>query len=101
MTQVYLPTSLKGPGSGTFNDNPLTEVIIPYGVTSASSGGKYSYGLFEDIPSLKAVYVPDTVKSMGAKFISGSDNCIVYCSEGSCAEEFCNKTAYLMPSTIR
>ena len=92
LRQVYLPAGLKDTGAGTFNSNPnLTELIIPYGVTSASSGGSYSFGLAENCENLTAVYVPDTVTSMGVCLIEDSPNAIVYCGAGSYAEQFCKE----------
>lgn len=92
LRQVYLPAGLKDTGAGTFNDNPnLTELIIPYGVTSASSGGSYNFGLASDCENLKAVYVPDTVTTMGVNFIADCPNAVVYCGAGSYAEKFCKE----------
>lgn len=103
LRQVYLPAGLKDIGAGAFNDNPnLTELIIPYGVTSASSGGSYSFGLARDCENLRAVYVPDTVTTMGVNFIKDSPNAIVYCGAGSYAESFCqkNKISYKIDPSV-
>lgn len=103
LRQVYLPTGLKDTGAGTFANNPnLTELIIPYGVISASSGGKYSFSLAGNCENLKAVYVPDTVKTMGVNFIEDSPNAIVYCSAGSYAEQFCkeHKISYQIDPSV-
>ena len=85
LKSIILPTSLKRIDNNAFNNCGLTEVILPYGVTSVS----YAFGCHNGEPSLKAIYIPSTVESMSSSIIEGQENAIIYCPENSPAAEVC------------
>ena len=77
LESIILPTSLKHIGIGAFTGcKSLVEVVIPYGVTAIENA-------FGDCTNLKSLYVPDTVSDRYPVFVSGTDNCIVYCTADS------------------
>lgn len=102
LKEIILPSGLKELHPSTFRSTQLKEVVIPYGVTYLGYGGGSIYGVFADCKNLEAVYVPDTVTSMGGAIISGCPNAIIYCSEGSFAEKQCktHKISYLTDNSV-
>jgi len=102
LTDIVIPSNMKKIGCGAFRGNKLTEVTIPYGVTKVGDGGKYSYGVFDDMPTLQAVYIPDTVTKMDVNIIDGSENAIIYCTADSFAANFCKKheISYLTDNSV-
>ncbi|MBE7018841.1 MAG: hypothetical protein E7413_03055 [Ruminococcaceae bacterium] len=96
LKQIILPVGLKSIGSDAFRDcDSLTEVVIPYGVESIGYA-------FRDCDNLKSLYIPDTVTSISPSILGGSDNCIIYCSAGSVAEEVCkkNEISYITDESV-
>lgn len=102
LTELVIPSDMKLLGCGAFLGNKLTEVVVPYGVTKAGDSGKYGYGLFNNMPTLQAVYIPDTVTKMDANIIKESTNAIIYCTADSFAASFCkkNEISYLTDNSV-
>jgi hypothetical protein len=82
LTSVSLPANLKSmsyvAGGGSFAGTGIEELIIPYGAEKIYVSG---------MENLKRLYVPSTVKNCSLTW--GLDNCVVYCTEGSTAEQAC------------
>lgn len=94
LEKIILPTSIKSIESEAFDGcESLKEVVIPYGVESL---GRECF----HISGLKSLYIPDTVSYIGYNIIGG--NCIIYCSSGSYAAEFCekNELSYLTDNSV-
>lgn len=89
LREVYLPVTLKTIGTDAFDDTSIESLIIPYGVTHASS---------IDSSAIRAVYVPSTVDFIAA---GTSKNCTVYCTAGSSAEKRCTpNVSYLIDPSV-
>jgi hypothetical protein len=78
LTSIALPSSLKELSSNAFGKTGIEELIIPYGTESVS---------LSNMESLKRLYVPSTVQSLYTD--SSLSNCVIYCTEGSKAEQAC------------
>lgn len=101
LEKIVLPTSLKKIEHNAFSEcESLKEVVIPYGVEKL--GLRYYTGCFAHCPALKSLYIPDTVSYIAENIINGSNNCIIYCSAGSYAEEVCkkNELSYLTDNSV-
>lgn len=89
LEKIILPTSLKLLDGGVFRNTRLKELVVPYGTEIV---GHYSdYSVFGDNPSLKSVYIPDTVKTMSQWNLNGSPNAIIYCSQDSYTAQKCKE----------
>lgn len=96
LKSIILPVSLKVLGDTAFkNCTSLEEVILPYGTESVGAS-------FEDCPSLRAVYLPDTITFLGYLFDEETPNAIAYCASGSKAAEECKnrKISYLTDNSV-
>ncbi len=102
LSEIILPAGLKELHPATFKSTKLKQVVVPHGATYLGYGGGIIYGVFNDCKDLEAVYVPDTVTSMGAAIIGDCPNAIIYCSEGSFAQQHCskNKISYLTDNSV-
>lgn len=107
---LIFPKSLKKIGYDALNGcYSLKEIILPYGVEEIPQafvgGGSDKY-------QLRSIYIPDTVKNIfpdwsgiDSHFIwsyKNLDELIVYCSEGSYAEEWMKKdnVSYLIDNSV-
>lgn len=93
---IVLPVNLKEIGPRAFSSTKLKEVVIPYGVE------KIEHFAFSDCPSLKSLYVPDTVTSFDARTIDDSQNAIVYCTDNSPTASVCKRheISYLTDNSV-
>ena len=96
LKSVILPHSLKVLQTNAFsNCTALKEVVIPYGTEKV-------FGAFPNCANLKAIYMPDTVKETNTDLVYKSDNCIIYCTQGSYTAEYCKKRelSYLTDKSV-
>ena len=96
LESVILPTSLKEIGPRAFSGTKLKEVVIPYGTE------KIEHFAFSYCPSLKSLYVPDTVTHFDSRTVEDSENVIVYCTENSKTAQSCkkNEISYLTDNSV-
>lgn len=97
LEKIVLPTSLKNiEGEAFYMCENLKEVVIPYGVE------RLEFWCFAECHALKSLYIPDTVSYIGSGIVDNSNNCIIYCSAGSYAEEVCkkNELSYLTDNSV-
>lgn len=86
LTRVTLPSGLRTIFSYAFAgcDN-LTHVILPSGLWYIADGA------FSDCGKLEYVKVPDGIDEISDEAFEGSPNVVVYGSEGSYAQEYCDR----------
>ena len=99
LENIILPTSLQSVEMAGFAGcTSLKEVVIPYGTKTLS------HNCFYNCPSLKSLYIPDTVNDIATykNIVENSDNCIIYCSAGSYAEQICKREemSYLTDNSV-
>ena len=87
LNRITMPDSVTEIGEGAFcNCALLDEIVIPDSVT------KIDDCAFRGCTSLDSVTIPDSVKDMGWGMFDGcEDKVVVYCNEGSLAQEYCRR----------
>lgn len=87
LNRITMPDSVNEIGEGAFcNCTLLDEIDIPDSVT------KIDDCAFRGCVSLDTVIIPDSVKDMGWGIFDGcEDKVVVYCNEGSFAQEYCKR----------
>lgn len=87
LNRVLIPDSVNEIGEGAFcNCVLLDEVEIPDSVTRLDDC------VFRGCVSLEKVVIPDSVKELGWGLFDGCEQIVtVYCSEGSAAQEYCER----------
>ena len=81
-----IPDSVHDIGEGAFSNCALLdEVEIPDSVTRMDDCA------FRGCVSLERVLIPDSVKDLGWGLFDGCDKVVVYCREGSAAENYCRR----------
>ena len=87
LNRITMPDSVNEIGEGAFcNCTLLDEIEIPDSVI------KIDDCAFRGCTSLDTVIIPDSVKDMGWGIFDGcEDKVVVYCSEGSLAQEYCRR----------
>lgn len=85
LNRITMPDSVNEIGEGAFcNCSLLDEIEIPDSVV------KIDDCVFRGCTSLDTVIIPDSVKDMGWGIFDGcEDKVVVYCNEGSLAQEYC------------
>lgn len=85
LNRITMPDSVLEIGEGAFcNCSLLDEIEIPDSVV------KIDDCAFRGCSSLDTVIIPDSVKDMGWGIFDGcEDKVVVYCNEGSLAQEYC------------
>lgn len=89
LNRITMPDSVNEIGEGAFcNCTLLDEIEIPDSVT------KIDDCAFRGCASLDTVIIPDSVKDMGWGIFDGcEEKVVVYCNEGSLAQEYCRRNA--------
>ncbi len=89
LNRITMPDSVNEIGEGAFcNCTLLDEIEIPDSVV------KIDDCAFRGCTSLDTVIIPDSVKDMGWGIFDGcEDKVVVYCNEGSLAQEYCRRNA--------
>lgn len=89
LNRITMPDSVNEIGEGAFcNCTLLDEIEIPDSVT------KIDDCAFRGCVSLDTVIIPDSVKDMGWGIFDGcEEKVVVYCNEGSLAQEYCRRNA--------
>lgn len=87
LNRITMPDSILEIGEGAFcNCALLDEIEIPDSVV------KIDDCVFRGCTSLDTVIIPDSVKDMGWGIFDGcEDKVVVYCNEGSLAQEYCRR----------
>lgn len=87
LNRITMPDSVIEIGEGAFcNCSLLDEIEIPDSVV------KIDDCVFRGCVSLDTVIIPDSVKDMGWGIFDGcEEKVVVYCNEGSCAQEYCRR----------
>lgn len=87
LNRITMPDSVNEIGEGAFcNCTLLDEIEIPDSVV------KIDDCAFRGCTSLDTVIIPDSVKDMGWGMFDGcEDKVVVYCNEGSLAQEYCRR----------
>lgn len=87
LNRITMPDSVNEIGEGAFcNCILLDEIEIPDSVV------KIDDCVFRGCTSLDTVIIPDSVKDMGWGIFDGcEDKVVVYCNEGSFAQEYCQR----------
>lgn len=87
LNRITMPDSVNEIGEGAFcNCTLLDEIEIPDSVV------KIDDCAFRGCTSLDTVIIPDSVKDMGWGIFDGcEDKVVVYCNEGSLAQEYCRR----------
>lgn len=87
LNRITMPDSVNEIGEGAFcNCTLLDEIEIPDSVV------KIDDCVFRGCTSLDTVIIPDSVKDMGWGIFDGcEDKVVVYCNEGSLAQEYCRR----------
>ncbi len=87
LNRITMPDSVNEIGEGAFcNCSLLDEIEIPDSVV------KIDDCVFRGCTSLDTVIIPDSVKDMGWGIFDGcEEKVVVYCSEGSLAQEYCRR----------
>ena len=87
LNRLSMPDSVIEIGEGAFcNCTLLDEIEIPDSVV------KIDDCVFRGCASLESVIIPDSVKDMGWGIFDGcEDKVVVYCNEGSLAQEYCRR----------
>lgn len=87
LNRITMPDSVNEIGEGAFcNCTLLDEIEIPDSVV------KIDDCVFRGCTSLDTVIIPDSVKDMGWGIFDGcEDKVVVYCNEGSFAQEYCKR----------
>ena len=87
LNRITMPDSVIEIGEGAFcNCTLLDEIEIPDSVV------KIDDCAFRGCANLDTVIIPDSVKDMGWGIFDGcEDKVVVYCSEGSLAQEYCRR----------
>ncbi len=87
LNRITMPDSVNEIGEGAFcNCSLLDEIEIPDSVF------KIDDCVFRGCVSLDTVIIPDSVKDMGWGIFDGcEDKVVVYCNEGSYAQEYCRR----------
>ena len=87
LNRITMPDSVTEIGEGAFcNCALLDEIEIPDSVT------KIDDCVFRGCTSLDTVIIPDSVKDMGWGIFDGcEEKVVVYCNEGSVAQEYCRR----------
>lgn len=87
LNRITMPDSVNEIGEGAFcNCTLLDEIEIPDSVI------KIDDCAFRGCVSLDTVIIPDSVKDMGWGIFDGcEDKVVVYCNEGSLAQEYCRR----------
>ena len=121
LRDVAIPASVTSIGSGAFSGTAIEKIILPTSLTEIEKYGAFSncknlkeivipYGTksiggntFEDCTNLEAVYIPDTVSSIGIlNIVEGCPNAIIYCTADSYTAKHCkDKTiSYLTDNSV-
>lgn len=83
LSRITIPDSVHAIGEGAFSNCALLdEVEIPDSVTRMDDCA------FRGCVSLERVLIPDSVKDLGWGLFDGCDKVVVYCREGSAAENY-------------
>jgi len=87
LNRITMPDSVNEIGEGAFcNCILLDEIEIPDSVV------KIDDCVFRGCTSLDTVIIPDSVKDMGWGIFDGcEDKVVVYCNEGSVAQDYCRR----------
>ncbi len=87
LNRITMPDSVNEIGEGAFcNCALLDEIEIPNSVV------KIDDCAFRGCTSLDTVIIPDSVKDMGWGIFDGcEDKVVVYCNEGSVAQDYCRR----------
>ena len=86
LSRITIPDSVHDIGEGAFSNCALLdEVEIPDSVTHMDDCA------FRGCVSLERVLIPDSVKDLGWGLFDGCDKVVVYCREGSAAENYCRR----------
>lgn len=86
LSRITIPDSVHDIGEGAFSNCALLdEVEIPDSVTRMDDCA------FRGCVSLERVLIPDSVKDLGWGLFDGCDKVVVYCREGSAAENYCRR----------
>ena len=86
LSRITIPDSVHDIGEGAFSNCALLdEVEIPDSVTRMDDCA------FRGCVSLERVLIPDSVKDLGWRLFDGCDKVVVYCREGSAAENYCRR----------
>lgn len=89
---LVLPAGTVAIEAGAFDgDSRITEAVLPDGLITIGSEA------FARCTALRLVRMPGTVTAIDPSAFTGSDNVVILCTAGSCAEEFArvNNIPYL------